>query len=171
MNIYQIHSLSCLYMYVYLYLNQRHLCWSHFAVGEDSFRLAFKMVKFPLHQEYCVSQRYLRECSSQAVKFCAPARQFETEITSFPQLFQIFFCNQPKANQRVFCTGERQISSDAVKTNRQKPNDFCLFIQFQFNFYHRQMKSAIFCNNLNVVSVRSKLRGKLGITKISEKKN
>lgn len=31
------------------------------------------------------------------------------------------------------------------------------------------MKSAIFCNNLNVVSVRSKLRGKLGITKISEK--
>ena len=32
------------------------------------------------------------------------------------------------------------------------------------------MKSAIFCNNLNVVSVRSKLRGKLGITKISEKK-
>lgn len=56
------------------------------------------------------------------------------------------------------------------QTNRQKPNDFCLLIQFQFNFYHRQMKSAIFCNNLNVVSVRSKLRGKLGITKISEKK-
>ena len=51
-----------------------------------------------------------------------------------------------------------------------KKKDFCLLIQFQFNFYHRQMKPAIFCNNLNVVSVRSKLRGKLGITKISEKK-
>lgn len=41
--------------------------------------------------------------------------QQETEVTSFPQLCQIFVCSQQTASQHVSCTNGQQILSDAVE--------------------------------------------------------